>query len=432
MEKYRIRAKEIKEKMKYVKEILKRELSSEEEEKVKISLFSYLALLNESTNIQLSNFLNQITRGKYSQKGRQECADLESTIVNDYIEGYDYVDDEYLGFLIDLVNNVAVPGVEEPTFATINISSEQLMKMSTIFYNSLGNDEIKQGFSQISSKPNSISITPKPISEESSFSMGGFCLYDHVYHQPYVTSYKHNNIKDFLILNHELMHGIDFLMLEKLYSKTYTGFHETPTYTCDYLTFDFLGQMGFDKNEVQKLKYEKEAYFCGLASQVQFVLNRRLRKKGIDMTQGYTFEDLKSIIDFDMMKKMLEVESAVLSYGFYQQIKNDKQQGLTNLTRFMSSNIPKDRAPDFTSFGLSNDVLLELSKKITLEQKQQKQLENSETIEQQNQLQQTNGYVRKLVKPSVHSRAFISSGLLVILISAISVMLSIFLLAITK
>ena len=45
MEKYRIRAKEIKEKMKYVKEILKRELSSEEEEKVKISLFSYLALL---------------------------------------------------------------------------------------------------------------------------------------------------------------------------------------------------------------------------------------------------------------------------------------------------------------------------------------------------------------------------------------------------
>ena len=65
MEKYRIRAKEIKEKMKYVKEILKRELSSEEEEKVKISLFSYLALLNESTNIQISNFLNQLTRGKY-------------------------------------------------------------------------------------------------------------------------------------------------------------------------------------------------------------------------------------------------------------------------------------------------------------------------------------------------------------------------------
>lgn len=59
-------------------------------------------------------------------------------------------------------------------------------------------------------------------------------------------------------------------------------------------------------------------------------------------------------------------------------------------------------------------------------------LENSELIEQQSELQQTNAYVRKLVKPSSHSRAFISSGLLVILISTISVILAIFLLAITK
>ena len=59
-------------------------------------------------------------------------------------------------------------------------------------------------------------------------------------------------------------------------------------------------------------------------------------------------------------------------------------------------------------------------------------LENPELIEQQNALQQTNAYVRKLVKPSTHSRAFVSSGLLIILISALSIMISIFLLTITK
>ena len=59
-------------------------------------------------------------------------------------------------------------------------------------------------------------------------------------------------------------------------------------------------------------------------------------------------------------------------------------------------------------------------------------LENSELIEQQSELQQTNAYVRKLVKPSSHSRAFISSRLLVILISTISVILAIFLLTIIK
>ena len=59
-------------------------------------------------------------------------------------------------------------------------------------------------------------------------------------------------------------------------------------------------------------------------------------------------------------------------------------------------------------------------------------LENSELIEQQSELQQNNAYIRKLVKPSTHSRAFVSSGLLVILISTISVILAIFLLTIIK
>ncbi len=59
-------------------------------------------------------------------------------------------------------------------------------------------------------------------------------------------------------------------------------------------------------------------------------------------------------------------------------------------------------------------------------------LGNQELLEQQNGLQQTNGYVKKLVKPSSHSRAFIDSSLLVILISSVAVMLAIALLAISK
>lgn len=59
-------------------------------------------------------------------------------------------------------------------------------------------------------------------------------------------------------------------------------------------------------------------------------------------------------------------------------------------------------------------------------------LGNQETLEHQNGLQQTNGYARKLVKPSSHSRAFVDSGLLVILISAVSVMLAIILLIMSK
>lgn len=59
-------------------------------------------------------------------------------------------------------------------------------------------------------------------------------------------------------------------------------------------------------------------------------------------------------------------------------------------------------------------------------------LGNLELLEEQNGLQQTNEYVRKLVKTSSHSRAFVDSGLLVILISSVAVMLAIALLTISK
>ena len=52
MGKYQISVKETKEKLKYVKELLKSNLSAEDKEKVQISLFSYLSILNASTNVQ--------------------------------------------------------------------------------------------------------------------------------------------------------------------------------------------------------------------------------------------------------------------------------------------------------------------------------------------------------------------------------------------
>lgn len=59
-------------------------------------------------------------------------------------------------------------------------------------------------------------------------------------------------------------------------------------------------------------------------------------------------------------------------------------------------------------------------------------LENSELMEQQGELQQTNGYTRKLTRTSSHSRAFISSSFIVVFISFISVALATILIMIGK
>ena len=62
-----------------------------------------------------------------------------------------------------------------------------LMQMTRNFYNSFDNKKIKDCFNQVVSKKNSISIVPRPniFSGENS-TLGGICLYYHIFHQPYL------------------------------------------------------------------------------------------------------------------------------------------------------------------------------------------------------------------------------------------------------
>lgn len=50
-----------------------------------------------------------------------------------------------------------------------------------------------------------------------------------------------------------------------------------------------------------------------------------------------------------------------MAYGLATQIKNDKETGLNNLKNIMSIKLPKDKIPDYSHIGLSNEVLLQIS-----------------------------------------------------------------------
>ena len=78
-----------------------------------------------------------------------------------------------------------------------------------------------------------------------------------------------NNLFDFQVLNHEVMHGVDFYMQKKLPSENYYGFHEVPTYTIDYLFIDYLESKELDSNEIQKLRMKKDNYLQELAKLTQ-------------------------------------------------------------------------------------------------------------------------------------------------------------------
>ncbi len=359
MEKYKFNATELHTKMISARELLNKDLTSQEREKVEMSLLAYINLLNTTVNVNLNNFLDKITKGKYSQRQYNKAECLTSTVNEILVQKIDYTTEEYLHFLLKLVDNIATPYLESSSYEKLNVSDDQMLEVSNSFFNYLNDAELKQYYNKIVLRPNAIAITSLIRLGNENFK--GVCNYDYLNSEPYITVIKQNDINDLYILSHEMIHGIDFLMKPKLYSETHYGFHETVTYAFEYLIADYLEKQGYEKNEIDKLRNEKVNYICGLAYQIQMQIKHKLRAKGIDIKNGYDISDIKQILDVDLMKNLLEVQSGIMAYGFYEQILIDKNSGLDNLKRFMKSNISKDKTPDFSSFDLSNDKLLSLS-----------------------------------------------------------------------
>ena len=361
---YRFDKQAIKKKIKRAKQLLKTPLTLEEKEKVGKTLAIYLGLLDTTLSVKARNLLDQLTKGKLTKNNFLKT-DLFNTIIEQlHLSNSDYMDEEYLDFLLQLMKNISPLYMEKPKYSFMHVSDEQMIQIATSFFSDLGDKEINYYFQQIISKPNLIALVSDARLGNERFL--GHCSYDYINNEPYIIAIKENNINDLAIVAHEAFHGIDFLMCPKLSSKTYYGFHEVSPYVCDYLMIDYLERQGIDSNEITKMKEEKQAYFCGLTIQVHYTIRSKLRAIGFDVKTDYSAYDVMQILDLELKNKLLEIQSGIMAYGFYKQILSDKQKGLENLKRFMKSYIPKNKVPDFSQYDLSNETLLNLSQECGL------------------------------------------------------------------
>ena len=120
--------------------------------------------------------------------------------------------------------------------------------------------------------------------------------------------------------------------------------------------------MGLDKNEIQKLRLQKDLYLQCLAANVINKIRRYLLSlKNISFFSDFTAKDVIEILNFDILKDLLEVESGVIAYGLSKQIEENYEEGISNLKIFMKTVIPNDKRPDFSRIGLSDEKLKSLS-----------------------------------------------------------------------
>ena len=355
--------KDINQKKNYVIERLKNCKDVKEKEKLELSLITYESLLNNSGTLRytgLYNAMDRLTQNKYSEKKNQSIAEMEIGL---FFKDTPLMSDEYLQFLLDICNNIVeTPYIdfEEENISSFETNYDSIVSMSYSFYRDLGNSEILEKAEKLLNDESSINDSKMPRTGMAD--CGGLTFDDYTFGKAYINVTRKNNIFDYQVLNHEIMHGIDFYMQNKVPSENYYGFHEVPTYAIDYLFIDYLESKGIDLNEIQKLRNKKDNYLQELAKLTQTQIKSALVKNKI--YQNATLEDIRNILNPQLMKQLLELESGVISYGLYQQIKVDKGQGISNLITFTKTLLPKNEIPNFSFIGLDNQTILNLSKQI--------------------------------------------------------------------
>mgnify|MGYP000584517250 FL=1 len=355
--------KDINSKKNYITERLKNCSNPKEKEMLELSLICYLSLLDNSGTLRYTGFYNtmdKITQNRFSERREQDSAQLEMDL---FFKNAPVIDDEYLQFLLNISNNILkTPPVDfdEENITTFETDYESILNVSHNFYRDLGDQEILKKAEKILNDESSINVSK--IARRGMADCSGLTFNDYFFGKSYINLTKKNNLFDYQVLNHEVMHGVDFYMRDKVPSENYYGFHEVPTYTIDYLFIDYLEAKGMDINEVQKLRMQKDNYLQELAKLTQAQIKGALirNKKYNDST----ISSIKEVLNPQLTKQLLELESGVISYGLYTQIQKNKEQGLSNLKSFMKTIIPKTKTPNFSFINLDNQTIMNLSKQI--------------------------------------------------------------------
>ena len=186
---------------------------------------------------------------------------------------------------------------------------------------------------------------------------------DFAFNNSYFNIYINNSVVDYSVLTHEIMHGIDFKMNPKLLTQNYYGLNEIPTYTIDYLFIDYLESIYEDKEGIKKLKLKKDDYLQTLSAIVLFKLRKILDiPKLTNYKEQLNYDKVKSVLNPNIVSELLEIKSGVIAYALYLDIK--EKNNFDILKNIIKSNLKSNQIPDFNKFGLSNDYLIEISKKI--------------------------------------------------------------------
>ena len=318
-----------------------------EKQKIVFSLYDLFNALNNSGTIRYTGFYNLLDYLKVPIVLSRDIRYGE--LSKSYYESYQALnDDGYVSFLKALAENLT--GIEmenEETLAAMPMNDTYLIDGAKAFFETIEDEEIRSHALSILNDPKHLNFVR--LIRKGSQAYGGLTFHDFIHHNVYCSVQRDDTLFDFVTLTHEVMHGVDFLMNSSVVHSYANGFEELPTYVVDYLTCDFLEEQGFPLEEIEKLRHNEFSFVRDLA----FLTLDGLSKERSTSSQNR--------FPLSVERQALELETCVLAYGLYQQIKENPKEGYDHLKQWIRSNTSRLVRPDFSSLGLSDEKLLTLS-----------------------------------------------------------------------
>ncbi len=347
---------EIKEKRKIVNDKLKKCSNAHDKEALALTSLAYLRMLCDTKldkSVKIYKLMDKLTCNKFTLIKNRKYNQMEADIVNNLNQ---YVDYDFKDFLMQICKNVLNdnPKYDDIEYTKVAVDVFKIKDTSKNFYASLGDFEL---LSKALKTLNTPSLLNFVYGTHDRFdNCRGMTYLDYVYENAYCVAFINGDLLDYQTLNHEIMHSVDFYSNSKMFTDNYYGFHEVSTYTVDYLFWDFLESEGYSKESVDLLRQARANYLASLARHVYTEYNgirQAMKAYGIDEQVDF---------DINMLKDLLELESAIIAYILYNKIKADNKLGLSDLKKFMKTKLDPNKTPDFNFIGISNDDILLASK----------------------------------------------------------------------
>ena len=329
--------KDLEEKLKYLNELSKN--TTDKKRRYEIFCNKYLIIemleLLEGKKVTINSALSSLTRKLSLIKEKRQYSNYECLSFDDLADD--------LNFSFELCKNIALSAPFNKTETDKVLSKEECINEVITFATTLPDEELRNDIISTVKDDKHIYISNNP--------RDSFHLADNYVLSIFKESYIASPLMPDILL-HECIHTVD-KKRNRYFIENYPYSYEVPSYTLQLYQNFKEGNLNF-LNELIAISKTTLLLAC--------------KGSGIPysnkMIESLNYSDIINKTD-NIIERLLTIKSILIATIFTKKILDNEEEGLKEYKEMLNTSFSKDRIPDYSRWGIANEVIIDYSKNLT-------------------------------------------------------------------